>query len=164
METGYRILVAIDQFDAGRSALMFTAGMASRTGASVRIVHVVEHYPTRLGGPSTMESPEEASRLMEDAGIDLAHAGIDTSVSVRATGVEQVADTIADEATRWGAGIVVLGSRRLHGSRRVSGRGVRDKLIRAVDLPVVVAVPPVGDDDGTTRRARTHAGTRRNDA
>ena len=81
METGYRILVAIDQFDAQHGALMFTAGLAARTDASVRVVHVIEHHATRLGGPSTMESPEQASRLVEDAGIDLMHAGIDTSVS-----------------------------------------------------------------------------------
>jgi Universal stress protein family len=59
---------------------------------------------------------------------------------------EHVARQIVEEALLWECQGIVLGSRRLHGIARLSGRGVRERIFRLSSLPVLVA--PAAETNG----------------
>ena len=138
---GYRILAAIDQFDTRHAPLMFAAGLAD--GGDIHVLHVIEHYRSRLGSPATLETYDEAAALVEEAAFDLQMSGLRAEGHTRRAPAEHVAHVIADEADRLGVGVIVVGSRRLRGWQRIYNRGVREQLLRHTDLPVVVAPAPV---------------------
>ena len=47
-----------------------------------------------------------------------------------------------EEGLIWECQAIVLGSRRLHGIGRLSGRGVRERVLRLSSLPVLVGPAP----------------------
>jgi nucleotide-binding universal stress UspA family protein len=132
-----RLLCAIDQFESGQSALDFVAGLAATNDASVRILHIRE--VSRMARAVPLETPIEADLLVREAVHLLGRVG--TAAEGRSCSVlqEHVARRIADEAVHWDCQAIVLGSRRLRGIARLSGRGVRERILRFSSLPVLVA-------------------------
>jgi nucleotide-binding universal stress UspA family protein len=132
-----RLLLAIDQFDSGQVALVFAAEVASAVGAEVTVLHVRE----RAVHPRvpTLESPIDAQSLVDEAVFCLRQAGIGGQGRVRSARADHVARWIAYESGESRCDAIVLGSRRLRGIERASGRGVRERLIRSTQLPVLVA-------------------------
>jgi nucleotide-binding universal stress UspA family protein len=135
-----RLLLAIDGSDAGPVAISFAIAMAS-PGTAVHVVHVNQY---QVGGRGlTIETGEEACRPVQVAVTELLAAG------VRATGVVctstcfAVADRIVAEADRWAADAIVLGSHRRRGGRRLLGQGVRARITRLSQLPVLTAPAPL---------------------
>jgi len=137
-----RLLFALDAFDSGRTALDFTAALATAEGADVRVLHIREL--SRLARVPPLESPAEAQELVDDALFRLRMAGLGAEGMVCTVPEALVADRIADEASHWGCDAIVLGSRRLRGISRLSGQGVSERLLRRSPLPVVVAPAPAG--------------------
>jgi len=132
-----RLLLAIDRFDSGQVALVFTAELASAVGAEVAVLHVRERA-VHPRVPS-IESPTDAQSLVDEAVFCLRQAGITAVGRMRSARVDHVARCIVYESGESGCDAVVLGSRRLRGIERASGRGVRERVIRSTELPVLVA-------------------------
>lgn len=85
-----------------------------------------------------LESAAEAQALVRDAVLALRQLGV--TVEGRSCSLQQdhVARRIVHEALVWECQVIVLGSRRLRGFGRLSGRGVREQVLRLSSLPVVV--------------------------
>jgi nucleotide-binding universal stress UspA family protein len=138
-----RILLALDGSESGQVAISFTIALAASCQAEVRIVHVSQGELDGRG--LTCMTPYDARYLVDDATLRFRCAW------VTATGVAQLAPTttrsmsesIADEARRWAADVIVLGSRRSRGARRVTSRGVREQVTRLSCLPVLTAPAPL---------------------
>jgi nucleotide-binding universal stress UspA family protein len=56
---------------------------------------------------------------------------------------EHVATRIVAEAARWECDALILGSRRLRRIGRLTGRGIRERVVRLSPLPVIVAPTPL---------------------
>jgi nucleotide-binding universal stress UspA family protein len=136
-----RLLLALDQFESGQSALDYATGFAVETSAAVWVFHMRE-IPNSLRIPP-METVAEADALIDKAVICLRRTGV--SAAGRSVSVRQkfVADRLAEEASQMKCDAIVLGSQRLRGMRRLAGRGLRDHLLRHSSLPVVVAPTPL---------------------
>lgn len=132
-----RLLLAIDQFDSGQVALVFAAELANAGGAAVTVLHVRE----RAVHPRVpaIESPIDAQSLVDEAVFCLRQAGIGGQGRMRSARADHVARWIVYEADESRCDAIVLGSRRLRGIERASGRGVRERVIRSTELPVLVA-------------------------
>lgn len=132
-----RLLLAIDRFDSGQVALVFAAQLATASGAEVTVLHVRE----RAVHPRVpaLETPTDAQALVDEAVFLLGQAGIAAAGRVRSLRTDHVARSIAYESKDSGCDAIVLGSRRLRGIERASGRGVRERVIRLTELPVLVA-------------------------
>jgi nucleotide-binding universal stress UspA family protein len=135
-----RVLLAVDGSDAGPVAISFTMALAP-PGTAVHVVHVNQY---QVGGRGlTVETGDEACGPVHEAVADLLAAG------VRATGVVctstcfGVAERIVAEAERWAADAIVVGSRRHRGCLRLLGQGVRARIIRLSQLPVLTAPAPL---------------------
>lgn len=135
-----RLLFAIDHFESGQTALDFVAGVAAATDASVRVLNLRE-IP-RMTRVPPLETPTEADQLVRDAVHSLQRRGVAAEGRYASVLQEHVARRIVDEASWWECQAIVLGSRRLRGIGRLSGRGVRERILRLSSLPVLVAPTP----------------------
>jgi nucleotide-binding universal stress UspA family protein len=145
-----RLLFAIDQFESGQTALGFVAGVARANDASVRVLHIRE--VPRMARALPLESPNEAAELVREAVRSLQWLGVTADGRSSSVLQEHVARRIVEEASLWECHAIVLGSRRLHGVARLSGRGVREHILRLSPLPVLVA--PTGETNGIFWPAR----------
>ena len=139
-----RLLCAIDQFESGQKALAFAADVASANQASVRVLHIREL--SKMARVLPLETPSEAEDLVREAVRALGSSEVAAEGRSCSALEDRVAKRIVDEALRWECQAVVLGSRRLHGIGRLSGRGVREKVLRSSFLPVLVA--PAAESNG----------------
>ena len=136
-----RILLAVDRTDSGDVAVSFTAALAQRFGAQVRVVHVNELL---VGGRGfAAETELEAMDVVDTAVGQLRSSG------VRADGVHYLAncftldDRIAESALEWGADVIVFGSKRRRWLPRLAGRGLRERVTALTGLPTLVAPAPL---------------------
>jgi nucleotide-binding universal stress UspA family protein len=136
-----RLLLAIDQFDPGRAALDFATGLAVDSGAAVWVFHVRE-LPNTLR-IRLMETLTESEDLVQSAVISLGQAGVSAGGRSVSAPEKLVADQIAGEARLMRNDAIVLGSQRLTGMHRISGRRIRDRLLRSSPLPVLIAPTPL---------------------
>ena len=151
-----RLLLAIDQFESGQTALRTSERLALATGAQVRVIHVREL--SRWARVPPLETAAEADSLVGEAVFSLRIAGIGAEGRACSFPDDQVAQRIVEESMHWMCDAIVLGSRRLHGVSRISGRGVRDRVLRLSVLPVIVAPTPL--DNGIYSPARLRSGPR----
>ena len=93
-----------------------------------------------------LESPAEAEDLVREAVRSLQLLGVPAEGRSCSLLQGHVARWIVKEALQWDCQRIVLGSRRLHGIARLSGRGVRERILRLSSLPVLVA--PAAETNG----------------
>jgi nucleotide-binding universal stress UspA family protein len=135
-----RLLLAIDGSAAGPVAISFTIALAP-PGTAVYVVHVNQY---QVGGRGlTIETGDEACRPVHDAVTDLLTAGVPATGFVCTSTCFGVADRIVAEADRWAADAIVVGSRRHRGVRRLLSQGVRTRVIRLSQVPVLTAPAPL---------------------
>jgi nucleotide-binding universal stress UspA family protein len=137
-----RIVLAIDQTPDGEVAVSFATALASGTGAAVHVVHANLLLLGGRGGV-TVETPEQAARVVDSAVAQLHESGVEASGQHFPATVLDVGRRIADVADSIGADVVMVGSHRRRGAARIASRGVRERVTRATLLPVIVAPPPL---------------------
>ena len=109
-----------------------------------------------LGVPP-LETAAEAEQLVAEAVLSLRLVGVGAEGRARPGREDEVAVRIVEESMFWECDAIVLGSRRLHGLERLSGRGVRERVLRLSSLPVLVAPTPVSNGFCSPARFRSHA-------
>jgi nucleotide-binding universal stress UspA family protein len=145
-----RLQLAIDQFESGQVALRFVADVASANDATVRVLHLREL--SRMARVMPLQTPDEAEDLVREAVHSLQLLGVAAEGRSCSVLEDHVAQRIVKEAALWECDAIALGSRRLRGIGRLSGRGVRERTLRLSPLPVLVA--PTPEIDGIIRPAR----------
>lgn len=154
--TPNRLLLAIDQTDAGEAAVDFTVGHAALSGAAVTVLHIRELSPMHRVPP--LESAGMARELVEGSVAVLHEGGIPTVGLISTAREDAVARRIVDVAVEEHCAGIVLGSCRLRGFHRLTGRGVRERVLRVSHLPVIVAPPALKYSRRTLSAALSHAG------
>jgi nucleotide-binding universal stress UspA family protein len=136
-----RMLLAIDDTTSGEVGVSFATAMARQFGASVHVFHVNEYL---IGGRGvTMETHDEAKRLVDRSVDQLRAAGVEATGEFVLANCFTLGPRIAEAATRAGADAILLGSRRHRKLTRLLGRGVRERVIRVTHLPVLTAPSPL---------------------
>jgi nucleotide-binding universal stress UspA family protein len=136
-----RFLLAIDETPAGELGVSFASALARQTGASVYVFHANEFL---VGGRGvTVETHEEAARVVDGAVDQLRAAGVEASGECALANCFTLAPRIADAATLAGADAIVMGSHRHRRFVRLFGRGIRERVTRMTPLPVLTAPSPL---------------------
>jgi nucleotide-binding universal stress UspA family protein len=136
-----RILLALDGSPAGEMATIFAGALASRTGASVHVLHVNERL---VGGSGvTLSSRTEATDLVTGAVRQLVDAGVRADGSICVSSYRHVPDRIVATAHERAAGAIVLGSNRNRRLGRLFSARVRERTTRLSSLPVLTAPAPL---------------------
>src|ERR1700733_3211423 len=124
----------------------------------VPVLHINEFL---VGGRGlTLETSAESGVLLDDALFQLRSCGLMASGVVASGTCSSVADCIVAEAQGWSADAIVLGSARRRGLRRIACQGVRERVVRASCLPVLISPAPLRVADADLARAQAAAGRR----
>jgi nucleotide-binding universal stress UspA family protein len=138
-----RLLLALDQYESGQSALRLTASLAQSTQSQVRVLHI--RGLSKWARVPPLETPSQAEDLVREAVFSLHLAGVDAEGHACSVFEDHVAPRIVQESMYWLCDAIILGTRRLHGVERLSGRGVRERIIRLSPLPVIAAPTPLSN-------------------
>ncbi len=136
-----RMLVATDQSQAARAAVALVAEWVDGPGADARFVQVTEerrHGPS--GGALASDPDRSAHRLVVRA----------PSLGARN---RQLVRCIATAAEEFAADVIVLGFDRSRLAGHRLAPSLREQLMRATDLPVLVAPNPDRDGNAHNRRS-----------
>jgi len=141
-----RILVAVDGSETSSLALREAIGLAKDQHASLRIIYIVDLtlIYTDLGAPFAVEY----QRALQAAGEKVITA---CSAVARGSGIEfeatalpintigqHISDTIEDEAKRWQADLIVIGTHGRRGIRRFLLGSVAEGVARVASKPVLL--------------------------
>ncbi|MBV8169626.1 MAG: universal stress protein [Alphaproteobacteria bacterium] len=139
-----KFLLAFDGTREGREALHEASALASKLGASVHLVSVVDLKPI-VG----MEGSTFASRLVEDEEAEMRKALDEGVAELRRTGLQveatlseavNTAQDLAALARKIGADLIVLGHRDQGALARLWNGSVGQQLIAHAPCSVLVAV------------------------
>jgi nucleotide-binding universal stress UspA family protein len=146
-----RILVAVDESDTSRHALQQAIELARKLSATLRMIHVLDMSWLVIGpevaidtaamsaarrgvGEGIIAAARDAARA---AGFEAEDALIETE-----TPIQQVAEAIAKEASRWGADLVVLGTHGRRGFQHLMLGSVAERVVRRSVVPVLLIPSP----------------------
>ena len=146
-----RILVAMDGSDAARSAFVFATDWARQFGARTWFIQLAEESQTRR---CTLRT-DVAAR-----GRQLANS-FSVSGATRNARNLQLVSAIAEAAQVYRADLIVLGFDPGRIARHRFGRGVREQLTTATEVPVLVAPRRLRPPSGVVARAEAHTSPRR---
>ena len=140
-----KILLAIDGSKFSEAAIQSVIAHHKLQGLEARVFHAIE-LPTSLMAPEItlyvppMESVEEAKALVEKAAGALRSAGVNVTTSVVQGDAKSA---ILDDAKKWGADLIVLGSRGRKGLERFMLGSVSEAVLRHAHCSVEIVRPPV---------------------
>jgi nucleotide-binding universal stress UspA family protein len=142
-----RILVPIDGSATSDQGLQEAIRLARLTGAKLRVMHVVDVLSMlALGGEGYVGAADDLMAPVREAGAQVLSRAADT---VRAAGVEvesasfenvtgRVAELVVDEAVRWDADLIVLGTHGRRGVRRLMLGSDAEHIARQAPVPVLL--------------------------
>lgn len=141
-----RIVIPVDGSETANKALVVALQMASETGGSVRIIHVIEgsdyisiamQTESSAGGPT--DSIQLAAQRVLDAALALAQPyGVAVDTKLFDTFDGRLADAVGHAATEWQADLIVVGTHGRRGiGRMLLGSGA-EQIMRQAPIPVLV--------------------------
>jgi nucleotide-binding universal stress UspA family protein len=141
-----RILVPVDGSETSNKALTAALQLARDAGGRVRLVHVVDELAYVSGydqyGGSSAELiqivRESGAKLLDEAMAIAQAAGVEAEKMMFDNLGERLGETIAHEATRWNADLVVVGTHGRRGIGRVFLGSGAEQIIRLAPVPVLV--------------------------
>jgi len=141
-----RILVAVDGSETSNLALKEAIKLAKDQHAALRFVHVVDVslIYIDLGAPYVLEYQKAlqatGQRVIDDCSAIVRDAGIEfdtTSIVVDMIG-QHVYDAIEEEAKRWQADLIVIGTHGRRGIRRFLLGSIAEGVARMTSKPVLL--------------------------
>ena len=146
-----KILVAVDGSDTSRHALKQAIELAKGLSATLRIVHVVDMSWLPIGPEIAIDTAVMSAarrgvgeNIISAARDTAQQAGVEAEVALieTETPIQHVAEAIAREASRWGAGLVVLGTHGRRGFQRLLLGSVAEQMARLSPGPVLLIPLP----------------------
>jgi nucleotide-binding universal stress UspA family protein len=141
-----RIIVPIDGSETSNQALTTALGLAKESGGRVRLVHVVEEMAYLTGYDQFGGYGGDLLKIMRETGGNILAKGV---AAAQAAGVEadqvlfdnlgeRLPEVVAEEAKRWGADLIVVGTHGRRGvGRMLMGSGA-EHIVRMAPVPVLV--------------------------
>ena len=140
-----RILVPVDGSGTSTRGLTEALALAKVVGAKVRLVHIVNEvniapaYAAGMQYGQVIESMrtygkavlQEAEKRVRDNGLE------PESVMIESLG-SPAGDIIIEQATKWGAELIVLGTHGRRGLRRMVLGSDAEHVVRHSDVPVLL--------------------------
>ena len=142
-----QILVPVDGSDTSNFALKEAIKLAQEQQASLRIIHVVDETTVYM----MVETPypiadylkmmrEAGQKVLSTCAMTAQEAGIkvDTKLVVIESLTQRICDAINEEAKRWSADLVVIGTHGRRGFNHLLLGSVAEGVIRLATKPVLI--------------------------
>lgn len=133
-----RILLPIDGSDHSQKAIAKASELARLSGGEVRVFHFQDRELTKSGVAVNLETSADARELVDRAIAELQDAGIKVSGETRAGLHGGAAKAIVDDASDFGADLIVMGSRGLSDFQALLVGSVAHKVVHYAHCPVLV--------------------------
>jgi nucleotide-binding universal stress UspA family protein len=138
-----KVLVGLDGSEASAKGLAEAIRLAKADGAKLRIFHVVDEL---LPLTAASYCTEDVLTALRDAGAEIVAGAVKSAknagVAVEGSMVECVggrtASLVVEEATRWGADLIVLGTHGRRGLRRLVMGSDAEEVVRTSPVPVLL--------------------------
>ncbi len=141
------ILVAVDGSNTSNLALQEAMKLAKEQQAALRLVHVVDETPAYMT-MDTAYALADFQKAMREAGEKVlatcaatarqAGVKVDTKFVILEVLAQRICDAINDEAKRWPADLIVIGTHGRHGFNHLLLGSVAEGVIRLASKPVLV--------------------------
>ncbi len=137
-----RILVALDGSEDSDRALREALKVAQDSHAKLRVVHAVDVVPHGEVGPyfdQYRQSCLDAGQAVLDRAVALARdAGASVETALVETATIHPSSEILEEAKRWSADLIVLGTRGRSGLTRLLMGSVAEEIVRHAPVPTLL--------------------------
>ena len=141
-----RILVPIDGSATSDRGLDEAIGLARITGASLRLIHVVDELTFATGIEPTAAYAVDMIPLLKEAGTRIVEQGkarvAAQGVAVDAVLLEsfaaRVSDLVVEQALGWKADLIVIGTHGRRGVRRMLLGSDAEQILRQAPVPVLL--------------------------
>lgn len=137
-----KILISVDESAYSIEAVKRGVELAKFTNAEMGLIHVIDEYQT-VGNIDAGISPADALIILERASIKLMEGLINLyfhDIPVQQfTPVGKPVKEILNVAERWNADLIVTGTHRTTGWKRLIIGSISEDIIRHSKIPVMVA-------------------------
>lgn len=135
------IFVPIDASATSRAALETALQLAKEQGADLRIVHVFKRFVVSSdGGPIDLTEAfkREGEAALAQAENRAREAGVPAATELIDAGGRRIAAAIVEEAVRWGADLIIMGTHGRHGFEHLLLGSVAEGIARRSPIPVML--------------------------
>lgn len=145
-----RILVPIDGSATSDFGLEEAIKLAQLTGASLRLVHVVDaltitkgllpsaHYADEVPA----QKKEAGEQILEEARTRVAASGVKVEAFLFDSVLPRVSETVIEQAKAWNADLIVIGTHGRRGVGRVLLGSDAEQIMRMAPVPVLLVRAP----------------------
>jgi nucleotide-binding universal stress UspA family protein len=137
-----RILVAIDGSHCSDLALREALSLAKDTKAQVHLVHVIDVTPGVEGGldVETLRqlARQEGNDFLNKVAFRAGQAGVNAETAMLESGRKQCSKAIANEARRWEADLIVMGTHGRTSIARLVMGSVAEGVVHITPVPVLL--------------------------
>ena len=144
-----RILVPFDGSPTSNAGLDEAVKLAKLTGASIRLVHVLDHLPFSTGhagltGDLLGILIETGSQVLLEGKRRVEAASVPVDTFLSETFGERVCNVVAEQAKAWNADLIVIGTHGRRGVKRLLIGSDAEQIVRVAPVPVLVVRAPPG--------------------
>ena len=140
-----RILVPVDGSDASNRGLQEAIRLSKALGGELRLVHIVDDSALALNpeagiaaAPLVADFAQAGKAVLEDARGVAQAEGLDASVVLHENFSGRVADLIVEEARKWRAEVIVMGTHGRRGVRHAVLGSDAEAVVQRAEVPVLL--------------------------
>jgi nucleotide-binding universal stress UspA family protein len=140
-----RILVPVDGSDISKRGLQEALKLSKALGAQLRLVHIIDDSALALNpetgvaaAPLVEDFAEGGKEILEDARKLAAAEGVEAEGVLHENFTGRIADLIVDEAKKWGAELIVMGTHAHGGIRHAVLGSDAEAVLHGADVPVLL--------------------------
>lgn len=144
-----RILVPVDGSDTAKKGLNEAVKLAEALESELRIIHIVDDSALALNpeagvaaAPLVEDFAEAGRQILEEARALAEAAGAPAGIVLHENFTGRVADLIVDEANKWGADLIVMGTHGRRGIRHAVLGSDAEAVVRGAKVPVLLVRTP----------------------
>jgi nucleotide-binding universal stress UspA family protein len=139
------ILVAIDGSNTSTLALREAINVAKEQSARLRLVHVIDMSPFTTADTGLIDDAKleevlfkAGQTIMDEAVGEVQKAGLKVETILPQNLNQRIGTVIVDEAKRWGADLIVIGTHGRRGIQHFVLGSVAEQVSRAATHPVLL--------------------------
>jgi len=144
-----RILVPVDGSDTGKKGLEEAIKLAEALESELRIIHIVDDSALAMNpeagvaaAPLVADFAESGRQILEEARALASAQGTPAGIVLHENFTGRVSDLIVEEANKWGAELIVMGTHGRRGLRHAVLGSDAEAVMQAAKVPVLLVRYP----------------------
>ncbi len=140
-----KILVAIDGSHTSSLALQEAIKLAQEQSARLRLVHVIDEFPFITADTGVIDDTQlgevlfkAGQNIIDEAVAKVKAAGLEVETALPENLTQRIATVIVEEAKRWSADLVVVGTHGRRGIQHLVLGSVAEGVARAATMPILL--------------------------